>query len=172
MAVFLADTQPAHLLDWFLEDVLADLTGQRPRQPPPAEALPTLRDLARLYAQAVFSAPPFDDLLGPLFMEVLCACGQCAQGPFFTPFHIARLMVDMTIPLHETPPVDRLWRVCEPACGSGVMLLALCQRLLERQGPSALRAWSLTAIDRDATCATLTAVQTPCQRPSSSSATR
>ena len=177
MAVFLSDTpilnplatalrsqsrwQPAQLFEWFLEDVLADLTGQRPRQTPPAEARPTLRELARRYAQAVISAPPFDDLLGPLFMDVICASDQRYRGQFFTPLPIARFMVELTVPLNDgkPPPVDRPWRVCEPACGSGVLLLALCQRLYERQGPAALRAWSLPAIDLDLTCAALTAAQ-------------
>lgn len=61
----------SELFSWLLDDVLADVTGQRKPYPPPAEAIPALRDLAATYARCVCDAPPFADLLGPLSRDTV-----------------------------------------------------------------------------------------------------
>lgn len=62
------------LFMWLVEDVLADLTGTRKTNPPPAQALLKIQALASAYATAVATAPPFEDLLGALL------CRWCAQA--------------------------------------------------------------------------------------------
>lgn len=58
------------------------------------------------------------------------------------------------------PPSDGgLRRVCEPASGSGALLLAWAGTIAEREGIEALRYWSFTAIDLASECARMTAVQ-------------
>lgn len=50
-------------------------------------------------------------------------------------------------------------RVCEPASGSGALLLVWAGTIAEREGIEALRYWSFTAIDLASECARMTAVQ-------------
>ncbi|HRY14772.1 MAG TPA: hypothetical protein P5330_02725 [Candidatus Competibacteraceae bacterium] len=52
-----------------------------------------------------------------------------------------------------------MWRVCEPASGSGALLLAWAETIAERHGLEALRYWSLTGVDLASECARMTAVQ-------------
>jgi len=147
---------------WLIDDVLADLTGQRKDRPPPGEALPLIRELAGTYARCVADAPPFEDVLGPLYIETVCRNDQRYRGQFFTPQAIAGLMAEVVGPgeaeVGPRPDGD-LWRLCEPACGSGVMILAFLQTLLARGGRTAVRHWSVTAIDLDGDCARMTAAQ-------------
>lgn len=110
----------SQLFGWLLDDVLADLTGQRKPDPPPVEALSSLRDLAGEYARCVAEHPPFEDLLGPVFMEVAHRGDQQARGQFFTPPGIARLTAEMLNVEYSGPhPDGRLWQVYEPASGAG-----------------------------------------------------
>lgn len=149
------------LFGWLLDDVLADLTGRRKACPPPAEALPLIRELAGTYARAV-AAAPFEDVLGPLFLETVCRGDQRYRGQFFTPWPVARMMAALAGPgaAEAGPrPGGGLWRLCEPACGSGVLLLASLHVLTERCGRDAARHWSFTAIDLDGHCARMAAAQ-------------
>jgi type I restriction-modification system DNA methylase subunit len=77
-------------------------------------------------------------------------------GQFFTPWPIATLMSAMTMDDH---PPDKLIRICEPACGSGVMMLAFVNRALQQWGRDALQRLSVTCCDLDSYCARITAVQ-------------
>ncbi|MEE4377377.1 MAG: N-6 DNA methylase [Candidatus Competibacteraceae bacterium] len=148
------------LLSWLLDDVLADLTGQRKPYPPPIEAIPVICELASTYRQCVIDAAPFTDLLGPLYMETTWQRTRQDRGLFFTPQPIATLMARMLLQDDATPKPDgQLWRVCEPAAGSGVMLLSFAQTIIHRFGAESLSQWSFTAVDLMADCARMTAVQ-------------
>ena len=52
-----------------------------------------------------------------------------------------------------------LLRMCEPSCGSGALVLAFMQQVVERDGSKGLRAWSITGIDLDPLCTQICAVQ-------------
>ena len=62
------------------------------------------------------------DYLGGIYMEA--GCGNKYVGQFFTPFHLselcARLGVDGT---------DKVYRMNEPSCGGGAMILATAKAL-------------------------------------------
>ena len=94
------------LFDWLLDDVLADLTGQRKPCPPPVEAIPRIRDLASEYARGVAEHPPFEDLLGPVFMEVAHFGDQQARAQFFTPPGMTRLTAEMLNVEYSGPHPD------------------------------------------------------------------
>ena len=153
---------PAHdLFSWLLDDVLADLTGQRKKNPPPVEAIDDIRALASLYAECVIEAPCCDDVLGPVYEAVSSQGQKKWMGQFFTPQTLARMMAKMTLG-DVSPRVDGdkgLTTVLEPASGSGVMVLAMCQEVIETHGKDALADWSLTAIDLGSYCARMTAAQ-------------
>lgn len=70
---------------------------------------------------------PAQDLLGSLYMGL--DFGNGWKGQFFTPWHVAEMMARLNISddtgseLAEKGYVS----VCDPTCGSGVMLLAFCK---------------------------------------------
>lgn len=80
----------------------------------------------------------YDDALGELYM--LVGYPNRDGGQFFTPWHVARLMALMQMPedraeamatIAAKPDHSKL-SVCDPACGSGVMLCAAWDVARER----------------------------------------
>jgi len=68
------------------------------------------------------------DFLGEVFsMEGLT---NSKNGQFFTPYHISKLMAEMGIE-KERLPKDRIWKLNDPSCGSGGMLIAMAMALKE-----------------------------------------
>lgn len=57
------------------------------------------------------------------------------------------------------PEDHGLVRACDPACGSGVMMLAFANEILTSQGPEGLLRLSVTGCDLDVYCARMFAVQ-------------
>lgn len=146
-------------LVWALDDYLADLTGQRKKQPPPKEVIPELFELGQMYARSVLAAAPFTDVLGDTYMDLVSTGGQKILGQYFTPEPIARLMVGLTAPDISEINNAELFRLYEPSCGSGVMVLQFMRYLVENHGPDVLEKISVTGIDLDSVCAKMFAVQ-------------
>lgn len=68
---------------------------------------------------------PFEDLIGGYYMEsALSQKGQQWNGEFHTPKSIADLMARLTVEGWIIPAEGPI-TVCEPACGSGTMILSL-----------------------------------------------
>lgn len=153
--------QPHELLRWLVDDVLAGF-GLRSEAPPHSDAIPWLRENTALYAEAVIRHP-FGDVLGMVY-QVLSSHGhRGALGQFFTPASVSRLIAEVLMPAptvadDEDRP-DRLLRACEPACGSGAMVLAFMEAQLAARGRAALRRWSITGIDLDPLCSRMCAAQ-------------
>ena len=78
---------------------------------------------------------PAQDFLGSLYMGL--DFGNGWNGQFFTPWHVAEMMAKMNVSSDtEAELTEKGYvSVCDPTCGSGVMLLAL-QMLLK---PSPVR---------------------------------
>lgn len=125
-----------------------------------------LRETTRLfletYASAVRELPPFEDILGPLYMDLASRGGKQILGQFFTPQTIADFMSRMlhgdASPAHS----DQLVRVCDPASGSGVMMLSYCRAVLDEFGSEGLAHVSITCVDLDRYCALMSALQFLC----------
>lgn len=66
----------------------------------------------------------YSDVLGEIFHEL----GQHNkhQGQFFTPYPISLLCAKMTI---REKPTDKIFKIHEPTCGSGGMIVAMLQEL-------------------------------------------
>lgn len=141
---------------WMLDDVLADLTRQKKANPPPVEVMPDLFELGRLYAQAVTHDEPFTDILGAIYMDLASHGSKQALGQYFTPACVARMMARMTYEKREN---ERLISCCDPACGSGVMMLQMAAEILEQEGPYGLERYSFVGVDLDAICARMFAAQ-------------
>jgi len=148
------------LFEWMLDDVLADIIGQRKKFPPPLEAVPAIREISGCYAKCVKLGREFEDILGDVYQEIAASSTQKHFGQYFTPFSVATLMAQMTMgDLRQYQSDDRICTVMEPACGSGAMILAFARAAMNKYGPDILPYLSFTAIDKDSVCARMCAVQ-------------
>lgn len=149
--------QPQELLRWLVDDVLADF-GLPPEMPAPDDVHDWLRSSAGVYADLV-ARFPFVDVLGHVYQSIGSRGHRGALGQFFTPPSVSALIGAMLASGAERPPDGRLLRACEPACGSGALVLVFMQAQTDARGSSALRSWSITAIDLDVLCARMCAAQ-------------
>lgn len=76
-------------------------------------------------------ADAFRDVLGPLYMEVGSRSSQKWGGEFYTPRDVCLMMARMTIGTQDLP-TDRPITFLEPASGSGAMVLACAETLVEQ----------------------------------------
>lgn len=66
---------------------------------------------------------PDQDFLGALFMNL--ELGSHWKGQFFTPYHVSRLMADITVGNVQTQVEKQGWvSICDPCVGGGAMLIA------------------------------------------------
>ncbi len=149
--------RPEEMLRYFLSEIM-ELWGMKPWNPAPSKLKQQVVDAIGEYDRALSAHPAFYDLLGPLYMELANQGGRAKLGQFFTPWSIAAMMAAM-----QSPPAssedERLLTAIDPACGSGVMMLALCSQVLMDHGPAALQSWSVSGIDLDPICSRMMAVQ-------------
>lgn len=69
---------------------------------------------------------PCQDYLGTMYMEF--GFGNQYLGQIFTPYHIAEFMAKLNLPDKAPRPYTT---VCDPCCGSGVMLMAAFHRMMQ-----------------------------------------
>ncbi|GAA5501091.1 hypothetical protein Dxin01_00822 [Deinococcus xinjiangensis] len=69
---------------------------------------------------------PFTDLFGAIHMDRLSDWAKGHLGEFYTPDSLGIMMAKMTI---RPPEIGRTLKVCEPAGGSGGLILAAAQAL-------------------------------------------
>ena len=138
------------------------LYGGAVKDPRPAdESLPTIQAAIEAYQRAVLEAPPFADLLGPIYMEFMGSSKQQWGGMFYTPWALSVATARMTRSTWtpQPKPDGSLWSMHEPACGCGAMVLAWLASIAEDFGPDALHLWKITAVDRDLAASRACALQ-------------
>lgn len=69
-----------------------------------------------------------EDVLGQVYMEG--NMGSRAAGQFFTPYHLSRLCAGLVT---SQPDEDGIFRLSEPSCGGGGMIIATADVLRERR---------------------------------------
>lgn len=100
---------------------------------------------------------PFTDILGGYYMEfALSEKGQQWNGEFHTPKPICDLMARITLGDVEALPTEGKITVCEPACGSGAMILSFG----EACPPHVRRRLRVTAIDINRTACHMAFINT------------
>jgi len=115
--------------------------------------------LLALYVDAV-EADPFRDILGEIFM--LLDVKSVAAGQYFTPMCIAEMMARMQF---EKAAFERQVQekgfvtVCDPAVGSGVMLLAFAKVVHAELGRAALAKVRFYGTDIDQRCVYMCRIQ-------------
>jgi len=115
--------------------------------------------LFNLYLQAVEELR-FGDILGTLFMRLDIKSVQAGQ--FFTPFCIAEMMARMTFDRDvflETVRERGTVSVCDPAVGSGVMLLAFAKVVHDAFGRDGTNRLRLYGMDIDPRCVAMCRIQ-------------
>lgn len=114
-----------------------------------AEALDALTD--------EMEAKPFTDILGGYYMEfALSTKGQQRNGEFHTPKHICDLMAQIIMGDPASLPKEGVITVCEPACGSGAMILSVGQVC----PPEVRRRLRVTAVDISRTACDMAFINT------------
>lgn len=133
--------------------------GVRAARAVPERAEETTQEFLQLYAKAVETLPAFDDVLGPLYMDLASVGGKQILGQYFTPQTVADMMAQMGACATSPADASQLVTVCDPAAGSGVMLLSFLRHIEQAFGATALANISVTAVDLDAYCASVCALQ-------------
>ena len=97
------------------------------------------------------------DFLGQVYMEL--ELGNSAQGQFFTPYHLSKLMAQLTLEdLDDRVREQGFIRYNEPACGSGSMAIAAAEAIKEA-GHNYQNVMHVTAIDVSAQACHMTYIQ-------------
>jgi hypothetical protein len=115
--------------------------------------------LLGVYTQAVEDMP-FQDILGELFMRL--DVNSVRAGQFMTPYHIAEMMARMEFSREDFESLvaeKGQVTVCDPAVGSGVMLLAFARVVHDELGRPALSKLKLYGTDIDERCVLMTRIQ-------------
>ena len=120
------------------------------------------QELGRLFSLYLVAVEelPFRDILGTLFMRL--DIKSVAAGQFFSPYPIAEMMARMQFDRDSFLAAVRergTVSVCDPAVGSGVMLLAFAKVVhdsLGREGTDRLR---LYGNDIDTSCVNMCRIQ-------------
>ncbi|WP_431022174.1 N-6 DNA methylase [Erwinia rhapontici] len=87
------------------------------------------------------------DFLGSLYMQL--ALGESARGQFFTPFCVSRMMAELQLGDIDNILIEKPFvTVCEPACGSAGMLLAIAE-VIKEKGFNPLRHLWVSGTDID-----------------------
>ena len=109
--------------------------------------------LIEAFSQSLYRA----DILGELYQSL--NLDNARNGQFFTPMHIANMMAKMTLQPEEVDKSEKGYiTICEPACGSGVMVIAAANALYEKNySPS--RHMCVLAVDNDIHCAMMAYIQ-------------
>lgn len=155
--------RPSDLLSWLVDKILQGFG--LPTDAPPDDVVGWLREQHLAYARAV-SQHPLEDLLGNVYEELASRGHRGALGQFFSPSSIGELMSSILggmeaahAKMQQRSDRDDLVRICEPACGSGALLLSFMRSAVAAGGRSALESYSFTAIDLDRLCARICAAQ-------------
>ena len=115
--------------------------------------------LFNLYVSVVEDMP-FSDILGELFMRL--DINSVRAGQFFTPFPIAEFMSKVTFDKEtfmNKAKEKGCVTVCDPACGSGVMLLAFAKVVHDSLGREGTDKLELYGMDTDIRCVLMCRIQ-------------
>ena len=115
--------------------------------------------LLALYVDAV-EQDPFRDILGELFMRL--DVNSARAGQYFTPWPIAEMMARMQFDradFESTVEQKGFVTVCDPAVGSGVMLLAFAKTVNDALGRWGTSKLQLYGQDIDQRCVLMCRIQ-------------
>lgn len=99
------------------------------------------------------------DFLGDIFMSA--GFGNVRGGQFFTPYHLSKMMSEITIGnnFQEQIEKDGYVTLSEPCCGAGGMIIAASEVMREK-GYNPQTQMRFTGIDIDLKCCQMAYIQT------------
>ena len=99
------------------------------------------------------------DFLGDIFMSA--GFGNVRGGQFFTPYHLSKMMSDITIGdnFKEQIEKDGYVTLSEPCCGAGGMIIAVSE-VMKEKGFNPQTQMRFTGIDIDLKCCQMAYIQT------------
>lgn len=99
------------------------------------------------------------DFLGDIFMSA--GFGNVRGGQFFTPYHLSKMMSEITIGNNFKEQIDKDGYVTlsEPCCGAGGMIIAASEVMREK-GYNPQTQMRFTGIDIDLKCCQMAYIQT------------
>lgn len=112
--------------------------------------------IAFLFQAISFSSDDPDDILGAMFHEM--ELHNKWRGQFFTPQYLCDLMAEITTGSESMATEKGYITICEPACGSGAMLLGMAKQVL-KQGFSITDNLVAFATDIDIRCVHMAYIQ-------------
>lgn len=115
--------------------------------------------LLGIYVDAV-EQDPFRDILGELFMRLDVSSAR--SGQYFTPWHVAEMMARMQFDRADFERIVQdkgVVTVCDPAVGSGVMLLAFAKVVHSEFGRWGTGKLRLYGTDIDIRCVHMCRIQ-------------
>jgi type I restriction-modification system DNA methylase subunit len=120
-----------------------------------------LETFCKVLAQIVLELDKgYSDVLGQVFHEL--ELHSKWKGQFFSPYTICQMMAKMTIGdgvvLKEKIETTGFITACEPACGSGAMVIAMAQEVKEL-GFNPSEHLHVTAVDVDLKCVHMAYIQ-------------
>ncbi len=83
--------RPHQMLNWFLDSTMA-LWGLPMRESVPEDISANIEEAIHAYGAIVHRQAPFQDVLGPLYMEMASHGAKQHLAQFFTPWSIARML--------------------------------------------------------------------------------
>ena len=120
---------------------------------PPVEPL---AHAIRAYTELVIECRPFEDVLVWVHAELLAAKGGEGLGQFFTPPELVELQVALSRHFKPRAANPRRFRIHDPACGAGGLLLGQIRSRMEEFPTETIE---VSAIDLDPFCVAMTALQ-------------
>lgn len=113
--------------------------------------------LAKLFADVVMMLDPQpSDVLGEIYMGM--GLGNAKTGQYFTPFYMAEVMSEITLGDELSNMTKPFWKLHEPSCGSGVMVLAFAKKLIAKGHNPGEKMWAC-CIDLDRMAALMCYIQ-------------
>jgi len=83
---------------------------------------------------------PFTDVLGPYYCEVQSKFTRDAGGEFYTPQEIGKLMAKISVNAQEVIEAGKPITVCDPAAGSGGLILSVAEEFAKAKAVDLIRA--------------------------------
>lgn len=119
------------------------------------EEVTILAELLAQVAMTLFQKP--DDVLGSVFMRL--NLNNHYKGQFFTPYHVSKLMAEMSLnDADEVIKQKGFITCCEPCCGAGGMAIAFAD-VIKSKGHDVRKEVCIDAIDIDFKCVLMTYIQ-------------
>lgn len=114
------------------------------------------KNIYALLSSVVYDNGVFNDYLGDIFMR--CNQGEKRIGQFFTPYHISRLMAEITV-TDDRIKNGNILTINDCCCGGGGMLIATLDILKNRYGVNYAHDCFIDAGDIDERCVHMTYLQ-------------